>query len=398
MSEVSDLHNRAMDFAEFALLERMRGNTEKALGLFEQALKNELAAIEAMEEPVEPTYSVLHRSAATLAVDCKQLRKAEQIASKALALNPHPEIAEELRDLLEQVNFQRHLELRGIALGEDEVQLSLSGQEVGFGFVRSSELLDRIEHSSKLMYRIVERRSGEQFREKGRPKKGITENHTLFLSVPRAASFAVTLKLGGLVSQPSLPGLLGTAELIDEFLDLMRLASKSEFLEIKKRIPDQAYLQNFLALAKKIAPDGEHIRQVGFTVVRQNKERTVEITLPQSEFLKSIVEGSSSGRVETVKLQGMLRFADAIRDNSIKVIDKNGKSHTVRVPRGMMNDIVSPHWDSMVMIEGTRSVGKSSESIMLRDITPLESNQTDEGLDSYINSDTRNGDRSTPLF
>ena len=120
MSAVNDFHHQAMDFAGHALMERMRGNAEEALNLFEQALENELAAINALQEPVEPTYSVLHRSAATLAMDCHRFRQAEQIAAKALAQNPHPEIAEELRDLMAQLYSRRRSELRGVAVGEGD--------------------------------------------------------------------------------------------------------------------------------------------------------------------------------------------------------------------------------------------------------------------------------------
>ena len=48
----------------------------------------------------EPTRSVLHRSAASLAVECLQLREAERLIGRALAGNPPPDIADELRDLL----------------------------------------------------------------------------------------------------------------------------------------------------------------------------------------------------------------------------------------------------------------------------------------------------------
>jgi hypothetical protein len=48
----------------------------------------------------EPTRSVLHRSAASLAVECCQLREAERLIGRALAGNPPPDIADELRDLL----------------------------------------------------------------------------------------------------------------------------------------------------------------------------------------------------------------------------------------------------------------------------------------------------------
>ena len=111
MSAVNDFHNQAMDLAELALIERMRGNTEGASALFKQALELELAAIAELDGPVEPTFSILHRSAGTLALHCNQVRLAEKIASKALANDPPEEIAEELRDLMEQVNSRRHLEL-----------------------------------------------------------------------------------------------------------------------------------------------------------------------------------------------------------------------------------------------------------------------------------------------
>jgi hypothetical protein len=54
---------------------------------------------------LEPTRSVLHRSAPTLALECGALRDAERLIAVALSGDPPAEIAEELRDLLEQVYF-----------------------------------------------------------------------------------------------------------------------------------------------------------------------------------------------------------------------------------------------------------------------------------------------------
>ncbi len=102
---VRDSHNKAMEFAERAFVVRVQGNIEESTKLFEKALENELAAISELEAEgrVEPTYSVLHRSAGTLALDCNQPRKAEQIATKALAQDPPQEIADELRELLHRI-------------------------------------------------------------------------------------------------------------------------------------------------------------------------------------------------------------------------------------------------------------------------------------------------------
>lgn len=106
MYTANELHIKAMDFSALALMEQSRGNTEDADHYFKKALAEELAAIEALEDSSEPTFSILHRSAATLALDCKDPRCAEQLVAKALARDPYPEIAEELRDLLEQIYFQ----------------------------------------------------------------------------------------------------------------------------------------------------------------------------------------------------------------------------------------------------------------------------------------------------
>ena len=368
MSALDKFHDEAMEAAFFADQEQRRGNRERAAELFEQALNLELKALDEITKPVEPTYSILHRSAGWLALDCNQPRLAEKLASKALAGDPHPKIAEELRDLLEQINFRRHLELRGITLEENEIQLSLSGQSVGLGIVRPNELFERVDNSSKVLRRIVERRNNRPFKEKGPPGRDIRENYQLFVSTPRAASFAVTLKLGRPADrQISIPGILNTDAILDEFMDLMEMVNQSRVAEIQKSISDPAYLRNFIGLSKKIAPDGERISQVGFTVLRGGTERFVEVTTPASEFPQiPVVEEPQSVETEPVEVRGVLRYADALRDtsNEIKVIDDKQHTHIIEVPEGMMNDIVRPMWNLQVRIKGIRT----GKRIILEDI------------------------------
>ncbi len=106
MSTVREYHHIAMDYAAKGLMARMRGDTDDAAAYFEQALENELAAIDNLSMQSGLGWSVLHRSAATLALDCLDFRLAEKLACKALAGEPHPEIADELRDVLEQALAQ----------------------------------------------------------------------------------------------------------------------------------------------------------------------------------------------------------------------------------------------------------------------------------------------------
>jgi len=97
-----------MEMAELALVARRYGQHIEAAGLFRQALDFEIVAIREAEAGgrVQPTYAILQRSAATLALDCSDLKMAERLATIALAHNPPAEIAEELRELLRQVHAQ----------------------------------------------------------------------------------------------------------------------------------------------------------------------------------------------------------------------------------------------------------------------------------------------------
>ena len=115
MPDITQLHRKAMDFADQAAAERRRGFYGRALELTRQAFELEGVAAREIENQLdfEPTRSVLHRSAASLALECHEVREAERLIGRALSGSPPDEIAEELRDLLEDVYFHRHLSLRG---------------------------------------------------------------------------------------------------------------------------------------------------------------------------------------------------------------------------------------------------------------------------------------------
>lgn len=102
---VSNIHERAMELTDEALAARRQGDPANARQLFREALDYERRAAEIVvpDFTAEPTRSVLLRSAAALAVECEEWREAERLIATALSGNPPVEIAEELRDLLEQV-------------------------------------------------------------------------------------------------------------------------------------------------------------------------------------------------------------------------------------------------------------------------------------------------------
>lgn len=106
---MKDLHHQAMQLADQASDLRHRGEEQEAKARLRQALDHERQAADlaAPDLSLEPTRSILHRSAATLACECGEFREAERLITTALSGRPPETIAEELRDLLMQVYFEQ---------------------------------------------------------------------------------------------------------------------------------------------------------------------------------------------------------------------------------------------------------------------------------------------------
>lgn len=373
IEEITTIHRKAMEYMDHSILAGLQGNSEVQQHSLREAFQLEKQAAEKVRQLVdfEPTRSILHRSAASLALKCLELREAEKLISAALAGNPPDGIAGELRDLLEQVNFRRHLELRGISLSSNEFQLSLFGDSVGFGIAPSDQFVERVKDFRNMVFRTAERKQGEPFREKGRRRKKITDEMEFYISVPRAASFVVTFRLGS-SDQLNIDG-IGNPELIlDEVFDGLQKLELSDMRSLKDQISDDAYFRNFVGLAKKIAPDGKNITGVGLTLVRNNQEQQLRINSHISKInLAEFPALEGGAKSELIIIKGFLKYADSTNSekNVIQIIDENEKSHKISVPKGMMSDIVKPMYEEFVVVTGR----KNGRVIELQAIEPDES-------------------------
>lgn len=372
----SEIHREAMELADQAYLARLHGDSDKGKELLRKAFEKEREAANMMisDYDKEPTRSVLYRSAASLAIDCGEVREAERLISSALVGNPPDEIASELRDLLEQVFFVRHLSLRGIELQPNEFQFSIWGELVGSGIAPSEEFIGRVKTIETLIYRTAERKQKKPYRDAGRRKKDLEEKLDLYITVPRAASFAVSFRLG---SQMEFAGMGFGEEVISEMIECFDLLDKEEIEELEKRIEDSSYYNNFVGLAQKISPDGKKIKSVGFTILRSGKEKHVVLSKPRKklgEIVRELIIAKSAGKEkfeegEKVRVCGWLRLADSRKpEGLIDVIDEKGVEYMVEVPRGMMADIVRPLYETKVILVGR----KEGNVIMLEDIEEVE--------------------------
>lgn len=353
MDKITEIHRKAMSLLDEAFQEKLKGNNKDAKRLLELALETEIkaASLVADNYQLEPTRSILHRSAASIALQCHKIRESEKLIAIALSGNPPDEIAEELRDLLERVNFKRRLGVRGMTLGSGDFQISIAGEEVGFGLANSTLFIERIKNVKTLFYRTAERIFKIPFDESKKTKSKIQKEYELYISVPVPGSFAVSFRVG-YIDQPKFPQADEGPKIIDEYLECFDLYSKNS-KELVHKIKDLAYYRNFVGLAHKIAPDGKKVKMVGFVSMRDNKKTEVILQKSRGEYVLPKPEISKE-KTDPIEVRGILDFADATsRDQGqIKITDDKGKHHPVLVPRGLMNDIVRPMWGEEVIVFG----------------------------------------------
>lgn len=281
-------------------------------------------------------------------------------------------IAEELRDLNEQIQFGRHLGRQGIALGGDQLQITFAGKAIKKGFAPRNEVFGRVADFEKLVARTTSRILGKEFSERDAGPKGTG----LYISTPQAASFSMTLQLGVGVD-PRLPNFGDDRQIIDELMNCIRLIQHQNIEKLRAKIQDQAYFRNFVGLAKKIAPDGEYISLVGLTSFRRGKESSVSFSLHQDQIPELPKPESVAPGIEVLDekktIVGNLLFADALQENqSVKLEIPVGNNWTVLVSEGDMEDVVRPYWGRKVLVDGfrVRKKRKLSNTLHLHSIRP----------------------------
>lgn len=351
---VQELHNKAIEIADYAFIEKFNGSLERSIELFKEAFSYEKeAAFLAKETNIgEPSISVLLKSASSLAINADLLDEAEKLICLGLYGGPPIEIAEELRNLLEELYFQRHLQLQGIQLNPTELQLVIAGRGIGYGMAKSDLVFDKLLTFEKLTLRTAERKSGRTFRTKGDIPKAIKMKFQPYLSVPRAASFAFTIRIGAPTQQLQIEGFESSIEIIEDLIENISLVNKGEFNKLKDKIEDDTYLKNFISLAKELAPDGEEINLVGLTIIKNNESKEVQFTRLRNEIAVDFFEESENkeDKNEPIELVGRLFAANEEQSNIRLRIDNDGH-YSITVPDGL-SDIVKKYWGEQVKVKG----------------------------------------------
>jgi hypothetical protein len=369
--EIEKIHNTAIEKSELAFLAKFKGDVAGSIILFDEAFEIEKSvALMAKQNNIEePSLSILLKSAANLAIHSKKFDEAEKLICLALSGNPPFEIAEELRDLYETVNFDNHLKLRGVELSDDDLQLVFVGDSVGHGMVKSNHVLPRLSIFEKISHRTVERKAKKPFKESSKLPADLKQ-YDIYYNVAVRASFGLIIKIGQPTNQPDLFG-TASADIISDIIDNIDLVNNGDFVKLKEKIPEEDYYNNFIGLSKELAPDGKDITMVGITCMRNGEEKRTKLTRNRNEF-NNIVSVSEMKVLnedsKPITLTGRLCAADDT-DKKIK-LEIDTKKIPIIVPKGL-GDIVKGYWDEQVTIVGHEKKDKNGKKfIELTQIDP----------------------------
>ena len=106
---IQDTHKLATALTEYAATARNKGDTDVAQELMQRALYYEAQAAKLVAANLddEPRRSTLHKSAASLALQCGQLEEAERLIIAGLSGMPPDDVDAELRSLLLEVKKRK---------------------------------------------------------------------------------------------------------------------------------------------------------------------------------------------------------------------------------------------------------------------------------------------------
>lgn len=361
------MHKQAMLYAQEAMVAQKTGQQAEAIALYEQAfaLEKQVAFSFLTKNSSEPTRSILFRSAASLAKNLGHYREAEQLVAYGLAGDPPDEIADELRNLYEDINLYRHLDLKEPLQDAAEMQLSISGDGVGYGLAPADEVSKRISVIEQLAVRTAERITGKDYRTSGQASKELRSQFRFYQSVPQAASFTVKIRLGKPSGQMALPFAQDVEkQIIDDIVKGIDLINTGQEDRLKEWIPNEDYRQNFISLIKAISPDGSVIRQVGLTISRHGEPQSVALVKTKSDMAVSERPNNNNQEIitGTTQIVGYLKFANATT-NQIHIIPESGKPQKIIVPSGL-SDIVKIYWEDEVQV----TLLHKGRSVVLGDI------------------------------
>lgn len=353
MSTVRELHNQAMLLAQQSQIARIEGQDPTlAIKLAKDAFRyeSEAALLVPNTREAEPTRSILYRSAASLAFQAELFTDAQRFVMQGLSGFPPPRERAELEILYERIRFSLYLETNRLTVGAS-FQIVLRGNGVDYGRVPFDEFQTRTNATIDLMNRTTERKARRVYRKGGSINVQLRPFVPLITPQP-AGSFVMAVELAQPEYEQFQETFLFTLdEIVDDVLTNIKLVYQDEREQLRERIPEEAYYRNFIAGAKRIAPDGKIISHVGLSdknidVPVTKLQRDIPLIAP-SENIPNVTQDTS----QFISIKGILDVANGRGTSFIGLTAEDGKTYDIEIAEGL-DDLVRTYFKQTVTISG----------------------------------------------
>lgn len=358
MTTVRDLHTKAMELAQQAILARSQGNIPRSLDFASHAcdLEEQAAKMIPLAPESEPTRSILFRSAASLAYQARDFLKAHRLVIEGLSGYPTAQTQQELSNLFDQVRFEQQLSERDAVIDSHSLELTLRGNAVGDGVIPYSEFVKRMERTKSLIDKTAQRLAHRTYQRSGRSP------FVPLLEAPRAGSFIITLRLET-QDQQQLPLFFDASQVIDEVIAGIEFVNNGNEQALRDLTQSDAYYNHFLSMTQDMAPDGKKISFVAFT----SPNRSATLSKTQKEILITTKSEPSTTERELVPLsiEGLLNFASSKTEQEVMgLTTRENIEYTIVVKEGM-DEYVRAYYKQFITVNGladerTRTIYLSS--------------------------------------
>jgi hypothetical protein len=342
---LSKLYDDAMENWSLAYIARNSGDMSQFAAYSKDAFLLAVQAAEMLSTrfDAEPTRSIVCKMVAEIALQIGDTGAAIKYSAMGLSGQPYDDIALDLHGIMQNATHHIHYKVKGLVLSNDEMQISFTGDAVGYGYIPYKLLLGKMEVFESLLMRTAERHYNLKFRRHGKIKSQVKERIELFAGVPKAASYAFNIKVG----QNSPDDLFDTkSQIISEFLRCIEYLEAGNMETLKEAITDPLYYNNFIALVKELAPDGKMINNIYFT---RSDNTHIQFTKTREKIAKLPTKEKYSDDRQPISARGFLDRATALEDEDIIRVGRT----SFRVPLAL-EDVVSMHWRKRVVAHGIK--------------------------------------------
>lgn len=341
-----------MELTDQSFVARRLNQRDEYLRYTELAFEKEAAAADLLvdELDAEPTRSVLHRSAATLAWRCEKYKEARKLAYRALAGNPPAEIEVELYELLDAVK----LSVDGRKLGRCELEVRLDGGAIGHGYAAADSIAPVIPSLQKLLKVMFRRRNRSQATNPNSAK--VAPDKPIYIEF-RPGSLVISAKFGE-PNELMLPGFEDFDEIINPLLQNLELLEQGQDDLLRENLSESTDFHDFVSAAKTLAPDGKSVSKVHWQASTVGELRTVKFTrlnsdLPKPEAFSNQAPNDRYQVTDRDKhITGVLKVADGMVKTECVLITDDKAKWDVEGPEDVLDEIVRAHFKRHVAISG----------------------------------------------